>query len=111
MVIALGGIIMFLIVKRAGRQLPFSVSNLVIMPSFIKPGNTATVTVNVTNMGNRQGTYKVILKINDLVESSRDVTLIKGDSKTVHFTVVREKPGIYNINVNNISGHLLVQNQ
>ena len=87
----------------------FNISSLTIIPPVVKPGANTTVVVKITNTSNKQGTYKLVLRVNNKDESSRDVTLSKGSSETVNFTVVKNTPGIYFINIDKATGRLLVQ--
>jgi hypothetical protein len=105
----LGLFLALLVMRYLRRPATFSISSLAIMPPVVKPGATATVLVKVTNTGNRQGTYKVVLKVNNITESSRDLSLRGGDSQTVNFTVVKNNPGIYVISIDTVSGRLVVQ--
>ena len=104
-----GLVLALLISQHLMTPVVFNVSSLKIIPPAVKPGAAATVVVEITNAGNKQGTYKLVLKVNNRDESSRDVTLPKGGSETVNFTVVKNSPGIYAINIGGVTGHLLVQ--
>jgi hypothetical protein len=105
----LGLFLAFLVMQYLLRPATFKISGLAIMPPVVKPGDTATVIVKITNSGNRKGNYKAILKVNDIAESSHDLTLPKGGSETVNFTVVKNNPGIYVISVDKSNGRLVVQ--
>ncbi len=105
----LGLFLAFLVMQYLIRPPTFKISGLAVMPPVVKPGDTATVIVKISNTGNRQGTYKAILMVNNIAEGSRDLTLPRGGSETVNFSVVKKNPGIYVISVDNVSGRLVVQ--
>jgi len=84
----------------------FEYKNLVINPSVVKSGEAATVSVDVTNTGNRKGDEIVQWYIHDLVASvTRPVKELKGferislnpgETKTVTFTITPDKLEFYN---------------
>ena len=84
----------------------FEYANLTINPSSIKPGETATVSVDVTNTGDVQGDEIVQLYVRDLLASvTRPVKELKGfervslnpgETKTVAFTITPDKLEFYN---------------
>jgi beta-glucosidase len=79
----------------------FSYSNLRVQPEIIPADGVATVTVDVSNIGDREGAEVVQLYISDTVSAVtrpakelkgfRKVTLASGESKTVEFTVGAEQ--------------------
>ena len=99
----------FFVMRRFFTPATFSLSGLSVTPPIVKPGDTAIVSVKVTNIGKRKGTYLINLKINDVTEGSSEVTLAGGDSQSVDFHVVKDNPGIYLINIDDITGRLIVQ--
>jgi beta-glucosidase len=84
----------------------FTYKNFAINPSTIKSGETAKVTVDVTNTGNMKGDEVVEMYIHDLVASvTRPVKELKGferislnpgETKTVTFTITPDKLEFYN---------------
>ena len=87
----------------------FSTSALSITPAKMKPGDTATVSVSVTNTGDRQGNYIVVLKVNGSTEDSREVSLAGGETKSVNFSITKSQPGTYAIGIDTLSASLVVQ--
>jgi hypothetical protein len=104
-----GIVLALFLMQRVLTPADFNVSGLVIAPPIIKPGEITTVAVTVTNIGKRTGSYKVVLKINSAVEDSKDMTLKGSSSQTVNFTVKKNNPGIYLVNIDNAIGRLVVQ--
>jgi energy-converting hydrogenase Eha subunit A len=107
--VLLGLILAFLIMQRKNQPASFSVSDLVIMPTTVKPGEAANVSVKITNIGRKPGSFKVVMYVNANAEGSRDITLAKGSSETVSFTVIKNNPGIYVVTIERTSSRLLVQ--
>jgi hypothetical protein len=86
----------------------FKVSNLVIEPAEVLSGQTASVTVDVTNTGGAEGTYSVVLLVNGVNESSKEITLAPETTETVQFLLSKDAPGAYNIEVAELNGTLSV---
>lgn len=80
----------------------FEVSNLSINSTEVEAGKTVSISTTVTNTGDLQDTYTVTLKIDGAVESTRNVTLAGGASQTVSFTVTKDIPRTYAIEVDGI---------
>jgi len=87
----------------------FVASGLSITPLTMKPSDTATVSVTITNTGEVQGTYKVTLKLNGITETSQDVTIAGGASEKLAFIVTRSTPGSYDISIDGLSAKLIVE--
>ncbi len=86
----------------------FELSNLVIDPSEVRPGGTVTISVDVTNVGELEGTYTITLRIDDVVEATEDVTLAGGATETVPFLISRDVEGTYNVEVDDLNGTFVV---
>jgi hypothetical protein len=78
----------------------FSLSGISVNPVTVLQGEAVTVSTRVSNTGEIEGEYEVLLKINNIVESSRTVMVKAGGSETVTFTVSRERPGDYEVEIN-----------
>ncbi|MHB8276924.1 MAG: WxL protein peptidoglycan domain-containing protein [Candidatus Humimicrobiaceae bacterium] len=81
----------------------FVVSNLVITPNTVLPGEEVTISIDVENTGNIESIYTATLKINDILEETKDVTLVAGETKTVTFAVSRAEEGTYNVAVDGLT--------
>ena len=84
-------------------------SNLSISPTQARINETFSVSVNATNIGDLPGTFTIILKINDSIEATRDITLLGKESAIVTFKISKNVAGIYNIEVNGLKGSFLVK--
>jgi hypothetical protein len=86
----------------------FSASNLLVQPNEVKPNEVVTATVTVTNTGGMEGTYNLTLKINGVNEETKDITVAAGASGGVSFTLSKQQPGIYGVDVNGLEGSFTV---
>jgi uncharacterized ubiquitin-like protein YukD len=86
----------------------FALSNLLIAPAEPAPGEFVTITVDVQNVGEQEGTYDLRLMIDGLIEQSRNVTLDGAQQTTVAFTIQRDTQGSHSIEVGNLSGSIEV---
>ena len=93
-----------LIMPTACASAEFELSSLEITPSRVGTGDTATVKVDVANVGGAEGTYDASLDIDDVTVETRDVTIPPGATKTVTFAVVKQVVGVYTLEVGDLSG-------
>jgi hypothetical protein len=89
----------------------FSLGSLAVSPNEIAPGGTVTISVSVANTGGETGTYIVTLKIDDVVEASKEVSIDAGASQEVTFTTVRDVAKTYSVDVNGLSGTFVVKEE
>ena len=87
----------------------FSVSNLVIAPDRVKQGDSIAVSAVATNTGEVAGAYSVVLKVNGVAESIEEVSLGPGGSQRVAFTVTKDTPGFYQVDLEGLSGRFVVE--
>lgn len=80
----------------------FKVSNLVISPTEVNPGQVVTISCLVTNIGSEAGEYTVTLGGDFVAEQT--VTLAPGESKTISFEVVPDVVKSYSVNVDGLTG-------
>ena len=86
----------------------FALSSLQVSPASVEEGNAVTVTVQVENTGEQSGSTDVELKINDVIEQTKTVTLDGGTSATVSFTVVKDEAGTYTVAVGSLTSSFTV---
>jgi hypothetical protein len=77
----------------------FSLRNLTVNPSTVTAGESVTISVDVLNTGDVQNSYMAELKINGSVEETKETTLAGGAGATVIFTVTKDTPGNYTIEI------------
>jgi len=83
------------------------------LPAEVAEGKSFTVTTNVTNVGDIEGTYRAELVIDDGNGTVTDaglqnVTLAAGDTETVQFTYKIAEAGAYTVQVGGESGEITV---
>lgn len=84
------------------RPASFSVSPYFfnVIPNPAEPGSSVTVTVDVENKGDIEGTDIVTLEVDGEEVESREVTIGPGETETVEFTpFARDNPGEYTVRV------------
>jgi hypothetical protein len=91
------------------RPAAFTASNLSISPAEVDIGEAVTISVRVTNSGDYEGAYEVILSINNVVAQSKVVTLDGGKRQTVTFTASKDAAGTYSVSVDGLSGTFTVK--
>jgi hypothetical protein len=77
----------------------FVVKSLEAIPEVVTPGEDVAITVVVTNTGETEGSYSLSLKIDGDVEAVEEVTLLPGEEREATFTVSKENPGSYPVEV------------
>lgn len=87
----------------------FSVGNLVIAPDRVKQGDSITVSAVATNTGEVAGAYSVVLKVKGVAEGIEEVSLGPGGSQRVAFTVTKDTPGFYQVDLEGLSGRFVVE--
>ena len=87
----------------------FTTSNLIISPSEVGVGEAVTISILITNAGDAADSYAVTLKINGVVEATKEVTLSAGTSQEVIFTTSRDVAGTYAVDVDGLSGSFIVK--
>ncbi len=88
-----------------GRHVPqFTVSNLTITPQQIKEGDPINISAVVTNSSATTAQYSMVLRIGGVVENISEMTLNPSASQTALFTVTRDVPGDYYVEVDGQRG-------
>lgn len=80
----------------------FKVSDLVISPEEVSPGQSVTISCLVKNIGSEAGDYT--LKLGGDFMAEQMVTLEPGESTTVSFTVTPDRVKTYSVTVDGLSG-------
>jgi hypothetical protein len=85
-----------------------SLQFLNISPQQASANQPVTITTNVVNTGDEAGNYNIALKINGQVEESRMVSVGPKASQPVKFTVTRDQPGTYTVDIVDKSGSFTI---
>jgi phosphodiesterase/alkaline phosphatase D-like protein len=83
-------------------------SSLKINPSEATSGENVSISVTVLNSGGASGTYELVLRINGLIEKTREATVPAGASQEVIFNVTKEVAGTYQVDINGLTGSFVV---
>ena len=83
----------------------FSVSNLVISPTEVNPGQPVTISCTVTNIGTAAGSCGVHLGGDFMAEKA--VSLEPGQSEAVSFEVTPTEAKTFHISVNGLTGSFI----
>jgi len=91
------------------RRAEFEVTALNISPTEVAKGEPTTVTADVENISAREGTYIATLTIDGVEAETKEVTLTAGGKETVVFTVTKDTPVTYYVELGGLSGTLRVR--
>ena len=83
------------IVQPTPRPASFTLRDLTVSPTRVKPGDPVTVTATVRNTGGLTGSTPVKLMINGEPDDTATVTLNPVSSTTVSFAITRDREGTY----------------
>ena len=87
----------------------FRVGDLTVNPSEVEVGNEVTISVVLTNIGEGEGSYTLAVKVNQVVEDTKTITLDAGASTTVQFKVTKEEAGTYDVEIGGLSSEFNVK--
>ena len=82
--------------------------DLKIIPNQVKPGGIINVFAEVTNNGSEKSSFSVVLKVRDIVEAVKEISLGPKQTQRVAFTVLRDKPGVYDVDLEGLKGSFTV---
>jgi len=93
------------------RPAEFEVTNLIITPEEVEPGDEVTISVLVTNIGEETGDYTITLDLpaGPYLRLQETVSLEGGESERVEFEVSRDIEGTYTVTVNGLTGSFQVK--
>ena len=86
----------------------FTISNLAIAPASVNVGQEAMATVDVSNTGEVESSYSVVLTIDEAQVETKETIISAGATKTVGFTLAQNTPGLYEVNINGLERVLKV---
>jgi hypothetical protein len=86
----------------------FTITSLDVTPEQVPPGQPVTVSAQVANIGDSEGSYTVNLTVNGQVEQTKTVTLAPEAMETVTFTVTKETPGSYTVSIGDLTEEFTV---
>jgi hypothetical protein len=86
----------------------FSVSQLTVSPPDLLVGQTATVSIQVSNSGEESGDYEVDLKLAGSPVETKQITVAGQSDQVITFNLTQNLPGTYEIAVNGLQGSIRV---
>ncbi|MFC2002675.1 CARDB domain-containing protein [Chloroflexota bacterium] len=84
-------------------------NGLTISPAEVNIGESVTISITITNTGDLSGSYKAILKVDDAVIATKEVTLDGGASQKVTFSTSKDTAGTYTVGLGGLSGTFTVK--
>lgn len=91
------------------RPATFTVGNLTITPATVESGKSVTISAQISNTGDLSGAYLVTLKINNVAETTSNITLAAGAKQLATFVVTKTTVGTYTVDVNGLPGSFTVK--
>jgi hypothetical protein len=85
-----------------------SVQFVTVNPKQVTANQPVTIATNVVNSGDETGNYSVSLKINGQVEQTRMVSVGPQASQPIKFTVTKDQPGTYSIDIGGQKGSFII---
>jgi hypothetical protein len=83
-----------------GTMADIGMGNINVLQPQVAANQQAVIYANVVNKGDLVGYFTVTLKINGQVEETRSVEVNGNSAMPVQFTVVKDEPGTYNVDIN-----------
>jgi hypothetical protein len=74
----------------------------------VKSGESVTISANIANDGGQSGNYNAELMINGETESTKEIALGPGQGKEIVFNVTNVKPGIYDVEIDDLTGEFTI---
>ena len=86
----------------------FEVSSLTTSPDEAAPGQEVTVSATVENVGQGEGIYSATLTVDGEIADTEAVSLAPGSKQTISFMLVKDEVGTYSIEIDGLTGKLMV---
>lgn len=87
----------------------FVIANLAITPAIAEPGQVVTVAIDVSNVGEVEGSYIAILTIDGTEIEKKSIIVAPRATKTVTFSVIKDKAAKYRVAIGELSSDLVVK--
>jgi len=92
-----------------GRPAEMGVNSLNIIPAEVRVGEEVAISVSVINNGDAAAIYQLVLKIDESVAETREISLDGGTAKEVTFHMTMTTTGVRSIDVNGLTGEIIVE--
>jgi hypothetical protein len=93
----------------AAKPAEFALTPLTISPASVYIGDTVSITLNVTNIGDVMGNDTLNLLVNGQVRDTVNFTLPSAESQELEFSVIENNVGTYTVKVSSISSENYVE--
>ena len=93
---------------RTFKPAELNVSNLFITPPVVTAGQTATITIDVTNTGEVEGSHSATLMVNGSKVDTKGLVVAPGTTGKLSFILTEKNTGSYKIEVGELSGLFMV---
>jgi hypothetical protein len=87
----------------------FVLSDLLVLPSEVEIGQNVSVSVKVSNIGEKAGSHTVELRLDSTLVNSQSVYLDGGDFTTITFVISSEISDIHTVSVDSLIGSFRVK--
>jgi len=87
---------------------PFQVTDLMVSPAEVKPGEAVVITADLTNTGDAKDSYTIELRINGTAVLAAEVNVPVGETAEVRFSGREEASGTYVVSLGEASGQFVV---
>jgi len=81
----------------------FEVTDLTLDSYLVQVGDTITISVDVTNTGDRSGNYTITPAIDDIPISTKTIQLLGGETTTATFTATERTEGNHTVTVGTVT--------
>ncbi len=81
----------------------FTVSQLMVSPREVEPGDKVSLQVQVNNNGLKEGSYNAVLMINGVKQQEKTVVVRANKSEIVTFSVTAGQPGEYKVSIGSLT--------
>jgi hypothetical protein len=90
------------------RPASLELTNFVVTPDAVGPGETVTASIDISNQGDLPGTYQADLMLDASLIQSQTVTLDGGGSETIVFNIVPDTAGEYRLSLGGFTADFTV---
>ena len=87
------------------------VLNISSLPSTASIGKPVKIMANIVNRGDLPGNFNAVLKINNVIETSRQLLIPGNEAVPLEFTVSKEEPGNYTVDLNGKAAYFSITGQ
>ena len=85
--------------SQSGSQARFVLSGFSVSPNEVIMGDSFQISVTVSNSGGSQGTYSLIVLVNDVQKSSQNIRLSPKNAETITFQHKTSEYGAYQVEI------------